>query len=60
MLSCLLYALTRHIIAQKSMEKAGKEGIIKMFNQLTENDIAEMEKEIEHRKLVVRPVCSKM
>ena len=26
-----------------------------MFNQLTENDIAEMEKEIEHRKLVVRP-----
>lgn len=55
MLSCLLYALTRHIIAQKSMEKAGKEGIIKMFNQLTENDIAEMEKEIEHRKLVVRP-----
>lgn len=26
-----------------------------MFNQLTENDIAEMEKEIEHRKLVLRP-----
>ena len=25
-----------------------------MFNQLTENDIAEMEK-VEHRKLVVRP-----
>ena len=26
-----------------------------MYNKLTENDIAEMEKEIEHRKLVVRP-----
>ena len=26
-----------------------------MFNQLTEQDIAEMEQEIEHRKLVVRP-----
>lgn len=26
-----------------------------MFNHLTENDIAEMEKEIEHRKLVLRP-----
>ena len=26
-----------------------------MFNKLTENDIAEMEKEIEHRKLVLRP-----
>ena len=26
-----------------------------MYNKLTENDIAEMEKEIEHRKLVLRP-----
>ena len=26
-----------------------------MYNKLTENDSAEMEKEIEHRKLVVRP-----
>ena len=26
-----------------------------MYNKLTENDITEMEKEIEHRKLVVRP-----
>lgn len=26
-----------------------------MYNKLTEHDIAEMEKEIEHRKLVLRP-----
>ena len=26
-----------------------------MYNKLTENDIQEMEKEIEHRKLVLRP-----
>ena len=26
-----------------------------MYNKLTENDIREMEKEIEHRKLVLRP-----
>lgn len=26
-----------------------------MYNKLTENDIEEMEKEIEHRKLVLRP-----
>ena len=26
-----------------------------MYNKLTENDILEMEKEIEYRKLVVRP-----
>lgn len=41
--------LSSYIFCKQEVIAAG------MYNKLTENDIQEMEKEIEHRKLVLRP-----